>query len=86
MKNSIHDKQLQQKESALYKCRIVCIGVAVVCLIGLAICLYALDTPNFTWGWFFAYTCLVGLIGNAVLAVVEMGKGKKQAKGKDQTP
>lgn len=74
----------QSKPSPLYTCRIACVALAVVCLVGLAICLYAFDTPNFTWGWFFAYTCLAGLIGNAVLAVVEMSQ--KTGRKKDKTP
>lgn len=74
------------KQTKIYTCRLVCVAVAVVCLIGLAICLYAFDTPNFTWGWFFAYTCLAGLIGNAALAVVEMTQTKKAMTKKDKTP
>lgn len=77
-------KEKQPKPSPLYTCRIACVALAVVCLVGLAICLYAFDTPNFTWGWFFAYTCLAGLIGNAVLAVVEMSQ--KTGRKKDKTP
>lgn len=74
------------KHTKIYTCRIACVAVAVVCLIGLAVCLYAFDTPNFTWGWFFAYTCLAGLIGNAVLAVAEMTQDKKAMTKKDKTP
>lgn len=72
------------KHTKIYTCRIACVALAVVCLVGLAICLYAFDIPNFTWGWFFAYTCLAGLIGNAVLAVVEMSQ--KTGRKKDKTP
>lgn len=56
----------------LYKCRLACVGLSVVCLVVLAICLFAVETPNFPVCWFFAYTCLAGLIANAVLAMVEL--------------
>ncbi len=67
------------KDKTIRDLRFVCVGVAVVSLIGLAICLYALDTPNFTWGWFFAYACLVGLIANGVLASIQLTRTSKEA-------
>ena len=62
------------------KYRVTCVTVAVVCLIGLAVTLYVPETPNFTVAWFFAYTCIAGLLGNWIVSMVELHQARKEAK------
>ena len=67
------------------KCRITCVVLAAVCLIGLAVTLYVPETPNFTVAWFFAYTCIAGLLGNWIVSMVELHQAKKEYRaGKKQ--
>lgn len=59
------------------KCRITCVVLAAVCLIGLGITLFALPSPSMTAAYFFACTCIAALTGNAVISVMELNRAKK---------
>ena len=61
----------------MFKCRIACVLLAVVCLAGLGITLYADKTPSMSAAWFFACTCITALVGNAVISVLELNRAKK---------
>ena len=58
----------------MFKCRIACVLLAVVCLAGLGITLYADKTPSMSAAWFFACTCITALVGNALLSVLELNR------------
>lgn len=66
----------------MLKCRITCVVLAVLCLIGLGITLYVPKEPNTAAACFFAYTCIAALAGNAVLSVMELNKAKKELQKK----
>ena len=64
----------------MFKCRVSCVIIAVLGLAGLALTLYVPETPDFTVAWFFAYTCMAGLLGNWIVSMVELHQAKKEAK------
>jgi len=66
----------------MFKCRIACVLLAVVCLAGLGITLYADKTPSMSAAWFFACTCITALVGNALLSVLELNRAKKELQKK----
>ena len=66
----------------MLKCRVTCVVLAVVCLIGLGITLYVPKEPNMTAAYFCAYTCIAALAGNAVLSVMELNRAKKELQKK----
>ena len=66
----------------LLKCRITCVVLAVVCLAGLGITLFAVQTPNMPLAYFFAYTCIAALAANAVISVVELKQAGKRLQEK----
>ncbi|MBR4959547.1 MAG: hypothetical protein IKY52_01470 [Clostridia bacterium] len=66
----------------MFKCRIACVMLAVVCLAGLGITLYADKTPSMPAAWFFACTCITALVGNALLSVLELNRAKKELQKK----
>lgn len=68
----------------MFKCRITCVALAAVCLIGLGITLYIPEEPNTTAAYFCAYTCIAALAGNAVLSVMELNKAKKELQKKTE--
>ena len=66
----------------MFKCRIACVMLAVVCLAGLGITLYAAETPSMSAAYFFACTCVTALAGNAVISVLELNRAKKELQKK----
>ncbi len=62
----------------MLKYRIACVALSVVCLAGLGIGLYVPDSPNITMLYTFGYLCIGGLIGNAVLSVMEIRQKEKK--------
>ena len=66
----------------LLKCRITCVVLAVVCLAGLGITLFAAENPSMPTAYFFAYTCIAALAANAVISVIELKQTGKRLQEK----
>ena len=62
----------------MFKCRVTCVVIAVLGLVGLALTLYVPETPHLPAAWFFAYTCIAGLLGNWIVSMVELHRIKKE--------
>lgn len=62
----------------MFKCRVTCVVIAVLGLVGLALTLYVPETPHLPAAWFFAYTCIAGLLGNWIVSMVELHQAKKE--------
>ncbi len=62
----------------MLKYRILCVALSVVFLVCLGIGLYVPESPNISLLYVFGCLCIAGLLGNAVLSVVEMRRQEQK--------
>lgn len=65
------------------KCRVTCIVLAVLALLGMALALFVFRHEG--TAYFCMYTCMAGLIGNWIVTMLEYRQARKEAKKNHET-
>ena len=65
------------------KCRVTCIVLSVLSLVGMGLSLFAFR--HMGAAYFCMYTCVAGLMGNWIVTILEYRQAKKEARTNHET-